>query len=477
MSQRVFQKVRTSYKRARGFGNYYLSDELGAPSFADLRKSIEQHELYPHSAKLGRLPSEEQIKTLCVPKTCFRTINNHTYWVQSSYLGLDYTRRFGNYISHALVWDAESRPPFHFSDLLLSDVFLQAFDDENPPEVKTLTLGRLHKNQAFAVEKIAAFINSSAENKKKAAYLLHNFVVAAYNEKKLAVFCNSTEMYLYAGLLFHVFPSKFFRYYSFCINAFTNYSQYNLLFISELSDMTPEKYEKNSDTLLVDLNQLPDYFKHFEYTEFVCEQIAAKPENFEHFVTYFEANFIDFSFINLKSLVQDFEALEKIELFTETLEFLTDEVDSRSIIKYIENELFKKYTAEKKPEIKEQLASKYLALFEQLLCAIDINGAVITGVIDKASEVFSGKAQQMYFKANFISFLLQNKKNIVKDKFDAIDKHMVKLALKFGIKMPTDYLKVVAEFIKTDTYLKNLVLPRYKTKLPDAADRILNLLQ
>ena len=52
MAQTGYQKIRTSYKRARGFGNYFMSKEFNSQEFFKLKKELEQLEIYPHSKLL-----------------------------------------------------------------------------------------------------------------------------------------------------------------------------------------------------------------------------------------------------------------------------------------------------------------------------------------------------------------------------------------------------------------------------------------
>ena len=100
----ALQKIRTSFKEGNGLNDYYISPELKEQQFQELNKKINILGTHYHNQKvLGLTPSEEDIQRLAPVRFVYFTQANFAIFVQSRYIGLDYSERYNNHLSHSVI--------------------------------------------------------------------------------------------------------------------------------------------------------------------------------------------------------------------------------------------------------------------------------------------------------------------------------------------------------------------------------------
>jgi hypothetical protein len=101
----ALQKIRTSFKEGNGLNDYYISAELQEQRFQELNKKINIIGTHYHNQEvLGVKPSSLDIKLLAPPRFVYFFENGVSVFIQSTYIGLDHTKRYNNHLNHALVF-------------------------------------------------------------------------------------------------------------------------------------------------------------------------------------------------------------------------------------------------------------------------------------------------------------------------------------------------------------------------------------
>lgn len=467
---KVLHKIRTSFAKARGFGNLYVSPSLQVLKNTGLFNKIEQTELYPHTAKLGRLPNANDIRTICVPKFSYLNNNSEVFMQQSTYLGLDHTNRYGNYISHTMVPTTSLHHSFHPADSIYSSSFYNELTEGIPKQLALAENKPFVENQEFSVTNIGAVFQQIKDAKPKLKWLLRAFFNNYQANQALYVFCPAPEAAKWAAALLHCFPENVAQSISFQVVAFQQLPDFDMQFFTDLAG---QGLLKQKVKLQLHYTQSAPELVNEAFIELSVELLLTNSVAFLAFRKFIAKNSSQINLYEYNLLTQLYIESEADGTDIPKREAKKQKLTEMEVYEKIRNEILPAYTNAISVSLQRQLTVSFVEQFAELMLAVELSGNDIRRVLIRAQNTFSPKHFAKLLDPVFFRFLAQNKQFIVKDKFDVLDEFVVKIYKQSSKPVANNYIRIVKWYIESDFYLRNRIIARYKRVLPKyAADLV-----
>jgi hypothetical protein len=203
---RIEQLYYTSAKRGIGNGSgfqvYSMSEGITKTEMSEIQNLVG----YVPPTTLPSRPTEEEIDNL-FPKsfTSFQLSTGRFGIFQSSYVGKDYSERYGNYFSHVLVFDSKLLPEYPI-EYYQSPVFKERLtkEEENGMEAPQPlpTLESVPVNPDFSFTKVVQFLNEGSRMEYFRS-ILSTFIANEIAGKRLMIIDDSRYLpYWYAAIQF-----------------------------------------------------------------------------------------------------------------------------------------------------------------------------------------------------------------------------------------------------------------------------------
>jgi hypothetical protein len=203
---RIEQLYYTSAKRGIGNGSgfqvYSMSEGITKTEMSEIQNLVG----YVPPTTLPSRPTEEEIDNL-FPKsfTSFQLSTGRFGVFQSSYVGKDYSERYGNYFSHVLVFDSKLLPEYPI-EYYQSPIFKERLtkEEENGTEAPQPlpTLGSVPVNPDLSFTKVVQFLNEG-NRMEYFQSILSTFIANEVAGKRLMIIDDSKHLpYWYAAIQF-----------------------------------------------------------------------------------------------------------------------------------------------------------------------------------------------------------------------------------------------------------------------------------
>ncbi|MGX2958156.1 GAP1-N2 domain-containing protein [Peribacillus sp. JNUCC 23] len=161
IEQLYYTSAKRGISNGSGFQVYSMSEGITRTEISEIQNLVG----YVPPSNLPSRPTDEEIQNLFPKSYTFFTLSTGRYGVfQSSYVGKDYSERYGNYFSHVLVFDGEL--PNYSMEYYRSSIFKEKLtvEEENSLEAPQplATLESIPKNPKLSFDRIGQFLNEGS---------------------------------------------------------------------------------------------------------------------------------------------------------------------------------------------------------------------------------------------------------------------------------------------------------------------------
>ncbi len=216
---KIQQLLYTSCKKGLSSGAGFQTYSMSKGITEEERREIETYCVYIPPDNLPTQPTKEEIELLFPIVFSYFILKNGKYCIcQGKYIGKDYSGRYGNYICHVLVFDADY--DFYPIELYKSMSFREALtlEEENTSTINYLPeLEGVHLGNVIHFESISKYLKETAAGKKNKNFReLMQCIVDFNNSGKKIVFCDHKESIPYLiGALEMALPKKLSKQFTF----------------------------------------------------------------------------------------------------------------------------------------------------------------------------------------------------------------------------------------------------------------------
>lgn len=355
---KIYQLYYTSCKKGltsgMGFQTYSMSEGVTEEE----RQEIEKHCVYVEPRSLPSSPSLKEIEELFPIAFSFFRLKSGRYCIcRTKYKGRDYSGRFGNYFSHALIWEGE--PSFYPIELYNSKVFKEGLTDkeESSEVINPLPiLEELPREGFIGPSDIEDFLkqNSSKKRTKSLNELIDSIFDGKKNDKKIVFSDDISNLHMWIAAATMAFPRAMAKDITFNTYSFDgeNSSEFLCGISSEASELkkSHKGYRFNVLNLKED-NELPLKTKFAKQASLEYTILKSYREEIIGFIELFNYEKIDINIdncVNLYSIVNN--GLQKIsyEDAAKAIDFANEygrEAALEKIMSKIDNEALNKITS------------------------------------------------------------------------------------------------------------------------------------
>lgn len=170
---KILQLIYTSCKKGLSSGAGFQTFSMSRGITEEERREIERYGLYVPPTNLPTQPTEEEIKArFPVASRFFRLESGRFGICQSRYIGCDYSGRYGNYFSHALIFEKNGFPVYPiqwynspvFRDHLTE---IETRLESTPPPLPPLEMEELTSALSIRFDDVMEFIDKNGIDQVK----------------------------------------------------------------------------------------------------------------------------------------------------------------------------------------------------------------------------------------------------------------------------------------------------------------------
>jgi len=422
------QKIATSSKKSKGFGNYYISDALKNEDNKEIMELIDWLGYYPHSYQLSDTPGNKEINKICPKSYAYYKDKNYSIFIQSKYIGLDYNKkiRYGNYIAHSIFLDKKDLD-FNPIDWCNSESFIDFVENDGSTEVRDFYFSNFKKNSNYSALNICSKIKKIDNINNILKNILYNFLLCKDNNKSLLIYYEN-EYSLVKDLLsslFYLLPSNLRKQITFNTLAINFVYHLDVYCFSSFSNVKKEKIindnNKKNYGHYIDLNSLKvnSFNTDSEYVEYIVGLfINGKIEEyktFSNFILKMDVN--DFNITRLNYITKiyknDFPFSEINEIINTVYLNLSD---SEIVANFLSDLLQRLVNRNKSDDIsliqniiinfsKQYDLDKYLSLYLKSVM-IDSNNELINNLKFLTKNLNNNKIKELLFGEDFFRNLV-----------------------------------------------------------------------
>ena len=305
----ILQLYYTSAKKGLGngpgFQTYSMSNGISETEKEEIQRLIG----YVPPSTLPPRPTEEEIDNL-FPKafSLFRLSSGRYGVFQSTYVGKDYSNRYGNYFSHVLLFDGEQLPCYPM-ELYGSPIFrtkLTAEEETNMEVPAPLPiLQDIPENPLLSLGNIAAFLQKE-ERLDQLKAILNTIVFKDQTGKRFMILDEKERLPYWFAAIQLSFPLQLAQQITFTTYSH-NPDRSAAVLCSTWTSGTRFSYSNTNSYYLFDFlkNNLPHAQQQSDYVDFIIESWRQSPEKIRRFfelTQQFTLNKIDIELDQLLSI-------------------------------------------------------------------------------------------------------------------------------------------------------------------------------
>ena len=208
---KLLQLIYTSCKRGLSPGAGFQTYSMSGGISDEERREVERFGLYVPPNNLPTQPTKVEIDTLFPVSLRFFQLQSGRYGIcQSRYVGQDYSARYGNYLSHALILEKGCFPIYpiqmHGSSIFRSYLSEEELNpDTVPPLLPLLDLDQVTASHTIGFDDVAEFASNNIDMVK---LLVSAAISHAQTRRKLVLCGPQPDIHLWIAALQMAFTIK-----------------------------------------------------------------------------------------------------------------------------------------------------------------------------------------------------------------------------------------------------------------------------